>query len=426
SIETNTEGARYKKFDISDSEGAQSNPLTSSPISESEPRAITFDDPHVSEGAQTYDPEVEIVRRKQHRLFMLHEKYGHLGFAKLNLMARAGLIPRELANVDAPTCPGCAYGKAHRKPWRYKGTNKRQIKPATHPGQVISVDQLASPTPGFVPTHRGTPTTMRYTGATVFVDHFSDFTYIHLMTEMNAETTVLAKLAFERECATHGVPVRHYHADNGLFDTKLFRSSVEKAGQGLTFCGVNAHHQNGKAERRIKDVTEGARTALIHAAHRWPDAIHASLWPAALKHYVNLKNALPTKFSSEIKVNGRKQLAKYEESPISKMSQVEVEPNLEHFHPFGSPVYVLSDNLQALKSHNKWTDRTRVGIFLCHSPNHASSVPLVLNTKTGFVSPQFHCIYDDGFDTCKRDVHFTSAWQRKAQLHLDEQKKPKT
>ncbi|CAJ1954060.1 unnamed protein product [Cylindrotheca closterium] len=108
------------------------------------------------------------------------------------------------------------------------------------------------------------------------------------------------------------------------------------------------------------------------------------------------------------------------------MSQVELKPNLEHFHPFGSPLYVLSDNLQALKSHNKWTDRTRVGIFLCHSPNHASSVPLVLNTKTGFVSPQFHCIYDDGFDTCKRDVHFTSAWQRKAQLHLDEQKKPKT
>ncbi|CAJ1954061.1 unnamed protein product [Cylindrotheca closterium] len=219
SIETNTKGARYKKFDISASEGAQSNPLTSSPFSESEPRAITFDKLHVSEGAQTYDPEVEIVR---HRLFILHEKYGHLGFAKLNLMARAGLIPRELANVDAPTCPGCACGKAHRKPWRYKGTNKRQIKPATHPGQVISVDKLASPTPGFVPTHRGTLTTMRYTGATVFVDHFSDFTYIHLMTEMNAETAVLAKLAFKRECATHGVPVRHYHADNGLFDTKLF------------------------------------------------------------------------------------------------------------------------------------------------------------------------------------------------------------
>ena len=112
-------------------------------------------------------------------------------------MARAGLIPKELANVDPPTCPGCAYGKAHRKSWRTKGKQKR-IKPATRPGQVVSVDQLISPIAGFVPTHRGKPTLARYLGATVFVDHLSDFTYIHLMTEMNAEETVQAKLAFER------------------------------------------------------------------------------------------------------------------------------------------------------------------------------------------------------------------------------------
>ena len=287
----------------------------------------------------------------------------------------------------------------------------------------MSVDQLVSPTAGFVPTHRGKPTLARYLGATVFVDHFSDFTYIHLMTEMNAEETVQAKLAFERECATHGVTVKHYHADNGLFDSKDFRNSVKKAGQGLTFCGVNAHHQNGKAESKIKDVTEAARTTLIHAAHRWPDAIHAALWPAALKNYVNLRNSLPTKYTPSIKINGRvKREAQYEESPTSKMAQVEVEPNLDKFHPFGSPVYILEENLQARRSHNKWSDRSRVGIFLCHSPKHASSVPLVLNTKTGLVSPQFHCIYDDAFDTCKRDIHFTSLWQRKAQLHRDKKR----
>ena len=76
----------------------------------------------------------------------------------------------------------------------------------------MSVDQLISPIAGFVPTHRGKPTLALYLGATVSVDHFSDFTYIHLMTEMNAEETVQAKLAFECECATHGVTVKHYHA----------------------------------------------------------------------------------------------------------------------------------------------------------------------------------------------------------------------
>lgn len=365
------------------------------------------------------DPAIRSVQNKQHRLSVLHERYGHLSFPKLQLMARSGLIPRELANVEPPTCPGCAYGKAHRKPWRTKGArNRHPIKPATYPGQTVSVDQLISPTPGFVPTHRGKPTTTRYIGATVFVDHFTDFTYVHLMSEMNAEATVDAKRAFERVCAKHGVVVRHYHADNGLFDTQKFKLSVEQAGQSLTFCGVNAHHQNGKAERRIKDVTEGARTALLHAVHRWPKAIDASLWPAALKNYVNLRNSLPSDFTPEQKIGKRIIPARFEGSPISKMSGVEVEPNLRDFHPFGSPVYVLEESLQAQHSHNKWQDRTCVGIFLCHSPDHASSVPLVLNTRTGLVSPQFHCIYDDAFDTCRNDAKFESLWQHKAKLDV--------
>ena len=163
-------------------------------------------------------------------------------------MARAGLIPLELANVDSPTCPGCSYGKAHRKPWRLKGVmNCKSLNIATVPGQVVSVDQLVIPTPVFFPTHCGTPTTKRYIGATVFVDHFYNFTYSHLMTEMNAETTVEAKLSFEHVCNAHGVRVVHYHANNGLFDTKAFKASVTKAQQTLSFYGVNAHHQNGKA-----------------------------------------------------------------------------------------------------------------------------------------------------------------------------------
>ncbi|MEL6660877.1 MAG: reverse transcriptase domain-containing protein, partial [Bacteroidota bacterium] len=44
--------------------------------------------------------------------------------------------------------------------------------------------------------------------------------------------------------------------------------------------------------------------------------------------------------------------------------------------------------------------------------------PLVLNTQTGLVSPQFHVIYDDAFDTVKRDAKFSSLWAQKAKLQL--------
>lgn len=372
-----------------------------------------------SKNTETESPDasVEIIQRKKARLATIHETLGHISFTKLKLLARCGLIPRDLANVEPPVCPGCAYGKAHRRAWAYKGIkNRKPIRQATTPGEVVSMDQLVSPTEGFVPTHRGKPTKQRYVGATVFVDHYSDYTYIHLMTKMDAESTVEAKLEFERHARSFGVTIRHYHADNGLFDTKLFKECISRSNQTLSFCGVNAHHQNGKAENRIKDVTTNSRTSLLHAAHRWPKAISPALWPAALKHYTNLRNALPTEFKQGGK-QGRKKLPdQYENSPLSKFSGTEVQPNLTHFHPFGSPVYVLENALQQQHSHNKWSDRSRVGIYMCHSPQHASNVSLVLNTQTGNVSPQFHCIFDDSFETCKRDAKFQSLWQYKAKL----------
>ena len=62
------------------------------------------------------------------------------------------------------------------------------------------------------------------------------------MTEMNAASTVEEKEAFERLSHSYNVPVKHYHCDNGLFDTKLFKLSIQKSGQTITFCGVNVHH----------------------------------------------------------------------------------------------------------------------------------------------------------------------------------------
>ncbi|CAJ1938610.1 unnamed protein product [Cylindrotheca closterium] len=125
---------------------------------------------------------------------------------------------------------------------------------------------------------------------------------------------------------------------------------------------------------------------------------------------------MPTNFRKGSHVKGKKQPDLYDGSPMSRFSGTEIESNLDHFHPFGCPVYVLQAALQAQRSHNKWSDRSRVGIFLCHSPEHATSVPLVLNIQSGNVSPQFHCIYDDEFATCKRNAKFKSLWQVKAKL----------
>ena len=108
--------------------------------------------------------------------------------------------------------------------------------------------------------------------------------------------TVEAYQSFEQIAKSHGVTIHHYHANNGLFDTFTFKAKVATSNQTMSLCGVNAHHQNVKAENRVKDVTIGTRTSLLHAAHRWLNMIHSSLWPAAIKYFINIRNSLPTKF----------------------------------------------------------------------------------------------------------------------------------
>ena len=202
-------------------------------------------------------PDAPLMASDQALLMAYHEQLGHTSFAQLQELAKQVIIPKKLANVPPPKCPSCLYGKAHKKPWRTHKVDAK-IKPSIIPGAVVSIDQLESPIPGFVPIARGQPTTSRYSGASVFADHASGFTYVHLHQAMTTQETIDAKHAFERIAEQHAVRVKHYHCNNGRFADRAFIDDVRKAGQTITFCGVGAHHQNGVAERRIRDITESA------------------------------------------------------------------------------------------------------------------------------------------------------------------------
>jgi hypothetical protein len=69
-------------------------------------------------------------------------------------------------------------------------------------------------------------------------------------------------------------------------------------------------------------------------------------------------------------------------------------------HVFGSPCFVLDSRLRSgIAGPPKWEPRSRLGIYVGHSPSHAGLVALVLNPRMGHVSPQFHVIFDDLFTT---------------------------
>ena len=68
----------------------------------------------------------------------------------------------------------------------------------------------------------GKLTSERIWGATIFVDHFTDFVFVYLVRNLTRDETITAKKSFEKAMAAAGHEVEAYRADNGVFATKGF------------------------------------------------------------------------------------------------------------------------------------------------------------------------------------------------------------
>ena len=117
--------------------------------------------------------------------------------------------------------------------------------------------------------------------------------------------------------------------------------------QSLSFAGVNAHHQNGIAERRIKEIQELARSMMIHANRRWPEAISPNLWPYAVHMANEVINITPSLQDT------------MKRSPMQIFSRSKVNHNTKHQMTFGCPAYVLDNTLQQKGIFHKWNHKGR-------------------------------------------------------------------
>ena len=135
-------------------------------------------------------------------------------------------------------------------------------------------------------------TKKRLWGATKFVDHVSDFVYVHLMRDLSLANTLLAKEAMEKVMAQAGRSVKNYHYNNGRFVDNGFVDAVNIKSQKLTFCDVGAHHQNSIIENKNKVLTTGARTLLLHGIRMWPQMIYDMFWPFTMKAVAERLNSL--------------------------------------------------------------------------------------------------------------------------------------
>lgn len=343
--------------------------------------------------------KAQTLTEKQKILLWWHERLGHIGWARLKRLAELGYLhgDKSLAKVDPPVCLGCVLGKAHNLP---KGKGSLKGPDIKDPGDLIHTDQAETSQPGRPLTFSGKNNSKKITCFTVYVDTISHFGFVHFQHSTSAEETLKGKHRFERYAQQYGRSIKNLRSDNGVFRSKEIRLDLLKNGQDITFAAVGAKHQNGVAERFIRTITERARSALLHAATRWPkDKIPIELWTFAVKHAVHTWNRTPRedlKFQSP------------EEVFTGLTSRTSRDNAFKYMHPFGCPAYVLDAHLSDGKRIPRWNPRARTGIFLGYSDEHASSVSLILNPDTDHISPQYNVIHDDKFETCHAHTHTDS------------------
>ena len=230
-----------------------------------------------------------------------------------------------------------------------------------------------------------------------FVDDASDFTFTHHAKSIDVAEALEAKRVYEREIYKYGKEVKYIHAGNGTYACKGCKDAVHDSKQLLTCCGVGAHFQNGKAENRIKIVTHVARTSLINAMHKWPGVVTASLCPFAISAATQTRN--------------KYKLDAYGLNAEERLSGIRLDKkelfNLKDEHVLFCPCFVLNSRIQDNNSMPKWDERVRVGMHVGKSQQHAGNVSLLLNLSTGYVSPQFHVVFDDNFETVEYLEHGT-------------------
>ena len=387
---------------------------SSDPFKAAEALVATISEVHAS-NHNLSETEKELLR--------WHYRLGHIGFKRIQFLMRTGVLAQTEASrrlqtaackiITPPKCAACQYGKQHLRSIPGK-TPSTVVKDREHalktdklmPGQCISIDHFICSTRGRLLTSAGkTKTDDMSTGGCIFVDHASGFIHVEHQVSLNSHETLKAKDKFEAICRTFGVTPQEYLADNSkTFTSAEFTQALSKFEQEIKFAGVGAHHHNGIAERNIRTVMAIARTMMLHATIQWPAVADPTLWPLAVMHAVFLVNHMP---------DTRTGL-----SPADVFTKTRWEQRKMHdLHVWGCPVYVLDKMITDGRKLPRWTPRSTRTINVGFSVKHASSVPLVLNPQTGYITAQFLIVFDDWFATVSTSAselpNFNSeAWKR--------------
>lgn len=181
--------------------------------------------------------------------FYWYKRLRHDSKKHTRRLANRGCLSKQLEFVTRMSiCASCAFADASKQQWRGKAEPRKIRKGTDKRGRKTSCDYPISHESGLIAQVTGRLTYQKYAGAIVFTDHFSDFTYTHLIRGTSVEEKLLAKRAYKRVAIAHVVQIFHYHADNLRCNDKTFQDDFDNKGQTYSYCGVGAHHMNELAD----------------------------------------------------------------------------------------------------------------------------------------------------------------------------------
>jgi hypothetical protein len=330
-------------------------------------------------------------------LLQWHYRFGHLNLPGVQRILRAAPFVSgkfEAASKCDTTfmkCSICEYAKGHRRARHHvhqiQNDKKAGALKIEHlkPGAAVSVDHFESRLLGRTFDSYGKASSIMYKGGCIFVDHCSGYMHVEHQLGFSGIESIRAKQAYEQMALHSGVIVESYLTDSGAFKANAFVQHIREHAQRIHYCGANAHHKNGIAERAVRSVSNMARALILHASTHWKDGIDASLWPMAVTYATHLYNQLPNE-------RGLCPADIFTGSTVPRH-------RLKDIHVWGCPVYILDPHLQGGNKIPRWQPRSRLGVFMGFSHLHSSEVPLVLNLQTGSITPQYHVVFDDLFST---------------------------
>ena len=127
------------------------------------------------------------------------------------------------------------------------------------------------------------------------------------------------------------------------------------------------------------------------------DVITTELWLYTIKLTINVGNNCPDKSGI---------------TALECFSSTKGHAREKCFHTFGLPYLILNPKVCKIFI-PKWTLHSRQAILLGIFPQHGGNIALVQNLKTGYISPQFHIVFDDNLTTTSATItiFFPDNWE---------------